>query len=198
MDMLYDYEKNLETTYYIPVTLLTCMQERFPVLMWADMFRISPHFALFHVPRKVFLAIDLCMQGDPSPWKNAQIALEDKNEARPLALTIEPHQIKRPKKESKSDARSETTSWSERPSHRKWSPSGGTWEGWISFPSVGSGSGWWDEHGTDASSHDSASSVSEEPSRGAWETAGYGQSKHRSTSSRGQQGSVVAPWHQKR
>jgi hypothetical protein len=69
MDMLYDYEKNLETTYYIPVTLLTCMQERFPVLMWAEIFRTSPHFAYCHGPKKVFLAIDLCLQGDPSPWK---------------------------------------------------------------------------------------------------------------------------------
>ena len=67
MDMLYDHEKNLKDTYYIPVTLLTCMKERFPVLMWADMFRTSPQFAYIYGPKKVILAIELCMRGDPSP-----------------------------------------------------------------------------------------------------------------------------------
>ena len=42
MDMLFDSEKNLETTYYMPISLLTYMKERFPVLMWADMFWTSP------------------------------------------------------------------------------------------------------------------------------------------------------------
>jgi hypothetical protein len=194
MDMLYDYENNLETTYYIPVTLLTCMQERFPVLMWAEMFRLSPQCALLYGPRKVLLAIDLCLQGDPSPWKNAQNAFEDKNETKPMALTNEPHQFKRPKKDSKSGVKPGTTSWSERSSHQGWSASGGTWEGWISYPTVGSGSGWWDETGTGASSHDAMSSISEESRHGTWETAGYGQPRQRSTSSRGQQGSVIPPW----
>jgi len=56
MDILYEHEKNLETTYYIPTSLFTCMQEHFPILMWAEMFRLSPNFAHFHGPPKVLLA----------------------------------------------------------------------------------------------------------------------------------------------
>jgi hypothetical protein len=94
------------------------MQERFPVLMWAEMFRLSPNFALLYGPRKVLLAIDLCLQGDPSPWKGAQNALEDKRETKTMALANEPYQIKRPKKDSKSDVKPRTTSWSERSSQQ--------------------------------------------------------------------------------
>jgi hypothetical protein len=42
MDVQFDHEKSLGDAYYIPVTLFTCMQERFPILMWAEMFRTSP------------------------------------------------------------------------------------------------------------------------------------------------------------
>ena len=55
MEMLFDYEKNLETTYYIPISLLTYMQERFPILMWAEMFKTSPKFAYAYGPQKVIV-----------------------------------------------------------------------------------------------------------------------------------------------
>ena len=100
MDVMYEYEKNLETTYYIPVTLFTCMQEHFPILMWAEMFRTSPDFAYFHGPRKVLLAIELCLKGDRSPWKNAQSAIDDARQVERLALTNEPHQSKGPERGS--------------------------------------------------------------------------------------------------
>jgi hypothetical protein len=192
MDMLYDHEKNLKDTYYIPVTLLTCMKERFPVLMWAEMFRTSPQFAYLYGPKKVVLAIELCMRGDPSPWKSAKLAIGDAT--RPVPLTNEPQEATRSKKRAKPDTRSETTSWSEALPWQEWSASGGPWEGWISYPATRSGSGWWDESGTVSSSRDATSSVSEEQGRGAWETEGYGQSRYRSASSRGSTDSVVAPW----
>jgi len=196
MDMLYDYEKNLETTYYIPVTLFTCMQEQFPILMWADMFRLSPNFSVLYGPRKVLLAIELCLQGNRSPWKSAQNAIENRHETRKLALTNEPYQSKRSKKDSKEDKRPGTTPWSERSSHQEWSAHKGTWEGWNSYPAtVGSGSGWWDKPGTGASSRDAMSSISEESSRGTWDAAGYGWPKQSSTTSWEQQGSdIQAPW----
>ena len=136
MDMLYDYEKNFEDTYYIPVTLLTCMQEHFPVLMWAELFQTSPKFAYLHGPPKIVLAIELCMQGDPSPWKNAQLAIEDGT--RPLPVANEPHQAphqaKGSKKRSKPDSRSETATWLDVSPWQEWSTSERTWGGWISFP----------------------------------------------------------------
>jgi hypothetical protein len=200
MDMLYDYEKNFEDTYYIPVTLLTCMQEHFPVLMWAELFRISPKFAYLHGPPKIVLAIELCMQGDPSPWKNAQLAIEDGT--RPLPVANEPHQAphqaKGSKKRSKPDSRSETATWLDVSPWQEWSTSERTWGGWISFPSTGLGSGWWDDCGTDASSREATSSISEEHSRGGWGTEGYGQSRHRSAASRERTDSVTPPWHFKK
>jgi hypothetical protein len=54
MDVLYESEKNLETTYYIPACLFTCMQEHFPILMWAEMFRVSPNFCLSPWPTEGF------------------------------------------------------------------------------------------------------------------------------------------------
>jgi len=176
--------------------LLTCMQEHFPALMWPEMFRTSPQFAYLHGPPKIVLAIELCMRGDPSPWKNAQLAIEDGT--RPLPLANEPHQTKGSKKRSKPDTRSETATWLDVPPWQEWSTSGGTWEAWVSFPATRSGSGWWDDRGTDASSRDATSSVSEEHSRGGWEAEGYGQSRHRSAALQGRADSVTPPWHLKK
>jgi len=194
MDVLYEYEKNLETTYYIPVTLFVCMQEQFPILMWAEMFRLSPDFAFFHGPKKVLLAIELCLQGNRSPWKNAQSAIEDKHGTEKLALTNEPHQDEGSKRGSGEDKRPRTTSWSGRSSHQEWSADKGTWEGWTSYPTtVGSGSGWWEKPGTGASSYDAMSSTSEASSRGTWYAAGYGMPKQSPTTSWEQQGADTKP-----
>ena len=108
------------------------MKEHFPILMWADMFRTSPQFAYLYGPKEIVLAIELCMQGDPSPWKSAQLAIEDMN--RQLPLANRPHQVKGSKKRPKPDTRSETTTWSETSPWQDWSASGGTWAGWASFP----------------------------------------------------------------
>jgi hypothetical protein len=195
MDMLYEYEKNLETTYYIPATLFICMQERFPILMWAEMFRLSPDFACFHCPKKVLLAIELCLKGDKSPWKHAQNAIENEQQAERLALTNEPHQDDGPEKGSGKGKRSRTTSWSGRSSHHEWSAEKETWEGWTSYPpDVGPKSGWWEMPGIGASSYDAMSSASEASSRGTWYAAGYGKPKSSSTTSWEQQGAGKPPW----
>ena len=52
------------------------MKERFPILMWAEMFQTSPKFSYLYGLTKVLVAIDLCLKGDPSPWKSAQAAIE--------------------------------------------------------------------------------------------------------------------------
>ena len=170
--------------------------DNFPILMWAEMFRTSPQFAHLYGPKEIVLAIELCLQGDPSPWKNARLAIEDMN--RHLPLADRPHQVKGSKKRSKPDTRSEFTTWSETSPWQDWSASGGTWAGWTSFPSPNSRPGWRDDQGTGASSQDTPSGVSEsqsESGRGGWEAEDYGQSRSRSTvSSQGWTTSVIPPW----
>ena len=196
MNVQFDSEKSLGDTYYIPVSLFTCMGDNFPILMWAEIFRTSPQFAHLYGPKKIVLAIELCLQGDPSPWKNARLAIEDMNPHLPLA--DRPHQVKGSKRRSKPDTRSEFATWSETSPWQDWSASGGTWAGWTSFPSPNSRPGWRDDQGTGASSQDTPSGVSESQSergRGGWEAEDYGQSRSRSTvSSQGWTTSVIPPW----
>ena len=71
------------------------MQERFPILMWAEMFKTSPKFAYAYGPQEVIVAIELYLQGDARPWKNAQNAIG--NEKQKLALTDGSHQTKKSK-----------------------------------------------------------------------------------------------------
>ena len=68
MKFQYDHEKSWGDTYYIPVTLFTCMKEHFPLLMWAEMFQTSPRFATFHGPRDIVLAREKCLRGEQDPW----------------------------------------------------------------------------------------------------------------------------------
>ena len=142
--------------------------------------------------QKVPLAIDLCLQGDPSPWKNAQISIE--NEKQMLAITDGSHHTKRPKKESTPDPRTGAATWSEVPLQREWSAYREAWEGWVSYPSTGSRSEWWERHDADASSRDAMSSVSEEQGHSAWNATGYGQSGTSSTSSWRPPDLANAPW----
>jgi hypothetical protein len=196
MEMLFDSEKNLETTYYIPISLLTYMKERFPILMWAEMFKTSPKFSYIYGPQKVLLAIDLYLQGDPSPWKHAQNSIEDEKQR--LAITDGSYQTKRSKRESTPDPRTNlqpgAAAWLEVPLQQRWSASGGTWEGWISYPSTGTSSEWWERQDADASSRDAMSSVSEEQGHRAWSTTGYEQSRPSTTSSWRPPDLENAPW----
>jgi len=178
MDVLYEHEKNLETTYYIPASLFTCMQEHFPILMWAEMFRVSPNFAHFHGPPKVLVAIELCLQGHKSPWKAAHDAIENGQQAGNLALTNEPHQDKGPSGGSGKDKKSRTTSWSSRPTPQEWPTKDESWEGWIPYSSdQGSKPGWWSTSNEGAFSHEARSNTSEASSRETRFNAGYGKSK---------------------
>ena len=114
------------------------MKERFPILMWAEMFKTSPKFSYAYGPTKVLLAIELCLRGDPSPWKHAQNSIEDEKQR--LAITDGSYQTKRSKRESTPDPRTNlqpgAAAWLEVPLQQRWSASGGTWEGWISYPSL--------------------------------------------------------------
>ena len=173
--MLYENEKNFATTYYIPVCLFTCMQEHFPILMWAEMFRESPNFAHVHGPPKVLVAIELYLRGHRSPWKAADQALGDEQSAAVPALTNEPHQDQEPNEDSRKDKKSRTTSsWSSRPT-QAWSAKGESWEGWIPYSSnQGSRPSWWSAYDEGAFSHEARSSASETSSQRTGFSAGYG------------------------
>jgi hypothetical protein len=81
MEMLFESEKNLATTYYMPISLLTYMYKKFPILMWADMFETSPKFAHLYAPPAVVLAIELFLRGGRSPWKRAkELAIENEKQ----------------------------------------------------------------------------------------------------------------------
>ena len=133
MEVQYDYEKSCGDTYYIPVTLFTCMKEQFPLLMWAEMFQTSPQFAICHGPPEIMVAIESCLRGDQDPWKDTRVAIGDG--PRMLSITNQPDRVKKSTKRPKSDTRSEVTGWSTRPTRQDWSTSGGQWTGWVDYSS---------------------------------------------------------------
>ena len=168
MEMLYEIEKNIATTHYIPISLITYMRSQFPILMWAEIFQTSPKFAHLYAPTEVVLAIELFLQGEPSPWKKARnVAIE--NEKQRLALTDGNEQPKKAKKASRHDhqkSRPQSSSaWSETDEQQSWHDSGTAWAGWTSYPSAKAKSEWWERHEASASSRDIISDLSEDQSQ---------------------------------
>ena len=105
MNVQYDHEKSWGDTYYIPITLFTCMKEQFPLLMWAEMFQTSPQSAIYHGPSDIMVAIEKCLRGDQDPWKDARVAIGDG--PRMLSLTNQSDHAKKSTKRPQPDTRSE-------------------------------------------------------------------------------------------
>ena len=169
--MLYEIEKNIATTHYIPISLITYMRSQFPILMWAEIFQTSPKFAHLYAPPEVVLAIELFLQGERSPWKTARNAIE--NEKQRLALTDGSEQPKKANKSSRHDhqkSRPQSSSaWSETDVQQGWHDSGTAWAGWTSYPPSKAKSEWWGRHEASASSKDIISDFSEDQSQCAGE-----------------------------
>jgi len=172
--MLFETEKNLATTYYMPISLLTYMYKKFPILMWAEMFETSPKFAHLYAPPAVVLAIELFLRGERSPWKKAREHVAIENEKQRLALTDGDDRPKKSKKESRRDCQTggpqSSSAWIETDVQQDWQASGQAWEGWTSYPSTKAKSEWWERHDVSTSSRDITSNVSENQSQRAEST----------------------------
>ena len=195
MDVQFDHEKSFGDTYYIPVTLFTCMKEHFPILAWADMFQTSPQFAHLYGPPEILVAIEKCLRGDQNPWKDARRAIGDKPKI--LSLTHRPHQTKRSVKRPQPDTRSEIAIGSAPSTWQDWSSSRETWTGWRTSTSSWAESGWQVDPGTGASYRDAPLGASEDQfdyGFGIWEAEDHSQSRRYRAASHGGRPDVFPPW----
>ena len=84
MGVQYEYERK-EDTYYIPISLMVSIQRKVQLMVWNELFQLSPDFSEFYLPDTIKIALDRFFRHLQDLWgKQSTSALGDKEQFKQL------------------------------------------------------------------------------------------------------------------